>query len=155
MKKYIREILWGAFALYCVFLLWILFFSREAKRWIPINEYIAEYSSIVPFRTTLKYIKFICRKQNWDSFRLAFYNIGGNLILFLPMGFFLPLLFPRMRKFSRIMLNIGCMIFMTEILQALLRLGIPDVDDVIFNFIGAWVGYGINKRFSEYISIVP
>lgn len=154
MKKYKREILWGLFALYCVFLFWILFFSRETKSWIPIKEYIAEYSNFMPLRTTIKYIKFICHKQNAESFLLAFYNIGGNLILFLPMGFFLSLLFPQIKKFSHVMLCIILMILMTETLQAFLRLGIPDIDDVIFNFLGACVGYGINKRFSEYIFIV-
>lgn len=90
-----------------------------------------------------------------ESFLLALYNIGGNLILFLPMGFFLPSFFEKMQTFSRMIRNILCMIVAAELMQAFWRLGIPDIDDVIFNFIGACAGYGINKRMSEYISLVP
>jgi glycopeptide antibiotics resistance protein len=70
------------------------------------------------------------------------------------MGFFLPtLLSYRTRR--GILLRIFLMIVGAEAIQAFLRLGILDIDDVIYNFLGAVTGYGINFRFREYISIVP
>ena len=146
MKKYIREILWGTFALYCVLLMWVLFFSREAET-MPLREYLCEYTSLLPFQTTLKYIRYIFLKRNIESVSLALLNIGGNLLLFLPMGTFLPLLFPQIRRPARFLLHIAAVIVSAEFAQAFLRLGIFDVDDILYNFIGAFWGFSIKKAF--------
>ena len=152
MKKYMREILWGMFVLYAAFLLWILFFSREVRD-MPLSEYLFEYSNLLPFRTTVRYIRYLFHRRDIWSLALGLSHIGGNFLLFLPMGFFLPtLLSYRTRR--GVLLRIFLMIVGAEAIQAFLRLGILDIDDVIYNFLGAVTGYGINFRFREYISIV-
>ncbi len=149
MKKYKREILWSAFALYCVFLLWILFFSREAER-IPLKDYLSEYTSLLPFRTTAKYIRYVWLRRDLQSLALALLNIGGNLILFFPMGFFLPMLFPRMKRPAHLFCHITAAIVSAELAQALLRLGVFDIDDILYNFIGAYWGYIASRHLCRF-----
>ena len=151
MKKYKRELLWGGFALYCVCLLWILFFSRDADRTISLKEYLFRYGNIIPLKTTAKYIRYFFLKKDVSSFILGLYNIFGNFLLFLPMGIFLPRLFEKWKKKSFFLLRILCLIVTAEIFQIVFRVGIFDIDDVLLNFSGAFLGYVINRRLSEYM----
>jgi glycopeptide antibiotics resistance protein len=78
---------------------------------------------------------------------LAFSNIGGNLILFLPMGFFLPALFAELRRSRLCLFVIFCLILAAELLQGVFRVGIPDIDDLTVNMLGAYVGFLLSKKF--------
>ena len=76
---------------------------------------------------------------------LAIRNIGGNFILFFPMGMFLPCLFPKTQKFRRTLLISFCTILCVELIQLLLRRGIFDVDDLILNISGWLIGFAVLK----------
>ena len=68
------------------------------------------------------------------------YPVLGNIIWFVPMGFFLPWLWRGIRK--RTVLLIAAMSSLSiEFCQWLLQSGVSDIDDVIFNSLGALVGY--------------
>ena len=68
------------------------------------------------------------------------YPVLGNIIWFVPMGFFLPWLWKGIRK--RTVLLIAAMSSLSiEFCQWLLQSGVSDIDDVIFNSLGALVGY--------------
>ena len=68
-------------------------------------------------------------------------NLLGNVIGFLPFGFFLPVI---SRKLHNIFLvtAFGCVVSTcVEYTQYILRDGCCDVDDVILNTLGAFLGY--------------
>lgn len=74
-----------------------------------------------------------------------------NVALFIPMGFFLPLLcgrFQNMRK--TVLFGLGATLFV-ELLQ-LFNFRLTDVNDILTNFAGCWLGYGLfaclKKRWS-------
>ncbi|GEO78803.1 hypothetical protein FD29_GL002019 [Companilactobacillus mindensis DSM 14500] len=70
-----------------------------------------------------------------------FYNLYGNIVWFVPMGVFIPALTKRHLGFLRVVL-IGALISISiETLQFILNTGVTDIDDVIFNTLGAAVGY--------------
>jgi Glycopeptide antibiotics resistance protein len=70
-----------------------------------------------------------------------FYNLYGNIVWFVPMGFFIPALGKKNRGFLKVIL-IGALVSISiESLQFVLNTGVTDIDDVIFNTIGAAVGY--------------
>ena len=74
-----------------------------------------------------------------------------NVILFLPFGFFLPLLY---RKYNRAMqvLFAGFLLSLSiEVLQ-MFGMGTTDVNDLITNTIGAFLGYGIYTMLSNITS---
>lgn len=63
-----------------------------------------------------------------------------NIAMFVPLGFFLPLLWKKYRKFHRAMLlGLGATVFIE--LAQLLTYRATDINDVITNSIGAFVGY--------------
>ena len=68
-------------------------------------------------------------------------------MLFLPMGFFLPVLFAKMRRRMRCFFVILGLVLTVELLQGVFRVGIPDVDDLNVNMLGAYIGYLLSKKF--------
>lgn len=75
------------------------------------------------------------------------YPICGNLAWFLPLGLLLPRLWPQ--RFGRVTAVVGAALLLSasvEVLQWLFGSGISDVDDVLFNVAGAWLGYAVGQR---------
>lgn len=92
--------------------------------------------NLVPFATTGEFLAHF--SEGW-----ARYNIYGNIIPFMPFGFFLPLVFQKANSWIRV-LGIGfCSILLIELFQFFTRLGTFDVDDIILNLIGIMSGYFI------------
>jgi glycopeptide antibiotics resistance protein len=69
-------------------------------------------------------------------------NLLGNLLLFAPMGLFLPCIFKKMDKFWKYLLSILFLSIAVESLQLITGSGKCDVDDLILNLAGAVVFYG-------------
>ncbi|MFI5663532.1 VanZ family protein [Streptomyces sp. NPDC051684] len=74
-------------------------------------------------------------------------QVGGNVLLGVPFGVLLPVLFPRTRGFVRVVLMTAFVMLTVETAQGLLVEGRAfDVDDVILNASGAFVGYLVIGR---------
>ncbi len=92
--------------------------------------------NFVPFRTIVPYL------FGYKGLIIAGINLVGNIILLVPVGFLMPLVFPAMTwKRSLAFGVIACLAI--EVAQVVLRVGIFDIDDVILNTIGVMVGYWI------------
>ena len=63
-----------------------------------------------------------------------------NVIMFMPLGFLLPLIWRRYRKMGRAVLTGFCMSLSIELLQ-LFCLRVTDVDDLTMNTLGTAVGF--------------
>lgn len=72
--------------------------------------------------------------------RSIFVNIFGNILLFIPLGFLLPLIWLNFRKFSRtVIFGAGVSLFI-EINQ-LFNYRATVIDDLILNTLGVILGY--------------
>ncbi|MBQ3489853.1 MAG: VanZ family protein [Clostridia bacterium] len=124
-----------------------MFFFRKPNLQIPIEAYFADCGNAVPLKTIMRYFRYACIKRDTESIWLAVSNIGGNLILFLPMGFFLPCLFRALRRSDHTLCVIALTVISCELLQGIFRIGVPDADDMLMNLLGALLGFGIAKVF--------
>ena len=70
-------------------------------------------------------------------------NILGNVSLFLPTGFILPILYRRLDSFWKVTAIGALMSLGVELLQLLFRARITDIDDLILNTLGVMIGYGV------------
>ena len=145
----------AGFALFCVYLLlliYILFFWFRGFSGDTTDTSLADYaryrSNFVPLRTIRIYWTYALQTagaaaETADSFWHSYYlrNLAGNLVLFLPMGIFLPLLFSKLRRFWRTLLTTALIVVCVEGLQLLTRTGSCDVDDLILNLLGCAAGY--------------
>ena len=65
-----------------------------------------------------------------------------NVVMFLPLGLLVPMVFRRQRRFWRTALTALCCTAAIETIQYFIGRS-ADIDDVIMNFLGTVLGYGI------------
>lgn len=93
--------------------------------------------------------------KNLDPFSTLIRNgslnieIFENFLMFVPLGIILPCVWKYMRGFVRTTLVGLCMSIIIEVTQIILQKGFFDVDDIIFNTLGAAVGYVIFSGFYD------
>lgn len=131
----------------------LLFLRTPRIRPLPYPVQLREHLNLVPFRVIKNYLRIFTRPANRIFLPYALTNFLGNILLFIPLGFFPPMLLKKMQKFWKTMLLVLGIMVTVEILQMLLLVGTCDVDDIILNAFGASIGYGIfkctGKRFTS------
>ena len=134
MRKKSGAFLWTAFVLYLLCLALLLF----QRRLQPEQSF-----NLTPLRTIRGYLLILGRDDvAAASLRpYAATNFLGNILAFLPLGLFLPLLFPRQRRLWLFLLTAALCIALVELLQLLSRRGALDVDDLLLNWPGAILGW--------------
>ncbi|MBQ9827927.1 MAG: VanZ family protein [Lachnospiraceae bacterium] len=136
-KAQIRILTAICMVLYLLLLFYVCFFS-EAYR----AEGAADYRyNLVPFREIIRFY------SNIDSlgFRAVFDNLLGNVIAFIPFGFFYPIIIKRHSSFWRTFFGALCLSLIIETIQFLTKVGAFDVDDLILNTFGGVLGYLLFK----------
>lgn len=142
MERKHRKLHLVLFCLYSGFMLYLLFNRAGGIEGMNYWTQIRANLNLEPFHTIRLFLK-VLNNQTYSS--TAFINLGGNVILFIPLGFFLPRVFPCLQKFGRAILATTLIITAVELTQLFTLLGSCDIDDLILNVIGAALGYGLHK----------
>ena len=132
------------FVIYAAFLLWLLF--DRSVSWDPEYDYaelMRSNMNLIPFQTIENYWKVVCRWEFTPLFWHCVINLGGNIFLFIPIGYFLPRLWAGMRPFFVFLLTCVLAISLVELVQLVTLLGCLDIDDLILNLFGMLTGYVI------------
>lgn len=81
--------------------------------------------------------------RHWDKVGIpaVILNIGGNMAAFMPFGCLASCLFHPKEKWYLIVLLSFELSFCVEILQLCTKLGCFDVDDLLLNTLGGFIGY--------------
>ena len=91
--------------------------------------------NLVPFSMIIKDVK--------EGGRNFVVNILGNLVVFLPLGFAMPILGGRATRAWHVALTGALLSAGIELAQYELGRRVADIDDVLMNTTGAAVGYAI------------
>ncbi len=81
-------------------------------------------------------------------------NTVLNILLFMPLGFFLPAMEPACRSPRRILLAGLSLSLFIEVLQ-IFTYRLTDVDDLLTNALGAFLGYALTVRLSKKMGTGP
>ena len=127
-------------------MLWLLFI-----RWrgVEITDYRAQLAgrvNLIPFSSMGSMLKTLLRHPYPAVLWTVVYNIGGNIAMFVPLGFFLGTLVENCRRFWRCMGTVAVIMSAVELCQLLTLRGFCEVDDLILNLQGAAVGWWIAKK---------
>ncbi|WP_139423826.1 VanZ family protein [Chryseobacterium mulctrae] len=127
---------------YTIFLLYLMFFGMGRLQY---------EDNIVRIKPIVSTIWFIQETISWlDIIRIVL----GNVIMFIPFGF-LGWIFPQLKNLKSLIITFVSAIVIVEALQYFSRLGVFDVDDVLLNTFGVFLGWQIKRvlepRFSKFI----
>lgn len=124
------------FIIYLCAVLYIVLFADSMGR---MHVYDAYRYNLVPFEEIKRYWQYL---GNWNTRlgRIAFMNIYGNILVFFPFGIFLPWITKRnIGPILTLVYAIGFSLAI-ELSQLFLRIGSFDVDDLMLNTFGAFLG---------------
>ena len=141
-QKYLRA---GFFA-YILLMLWLLFIRY---RNVEITDYwtqLAGQVNLIPFSSMGSMLRTLWYNPYPSVLWTVVYNIGGNIIMFVPLGFFLRALFPKCQRFLRCMATVAVIMTTIELCQLFTLRGFCEVDDVMLNVLGAAIGWLIARK---------
>ena len=81
----------------------------------------------------------------FKQFRIGSTQVIGNLVMLLPLGIYIPLLFPKLSGFFKVFIICLLTSISIELMQLITNVRSTDIDDVILNTSGAVVGYMVYK----------
>ena len=127
---------------YTIFLLYLMFFGMGRLQY---------EDNIVRIKPIVSTVWFIHETISW----LDIINIVlGNVVMFIPFGF-LGWIFPQLNNLKNLIITFVSAIVIVEALQYFSRLGVFDVDDVLLNTFGVFLGWQMKKiletKFSKFV----
>ncbi|UFU00513.1 VanZ family protein [Radiobacillus kanasensis] len=133
-----QKLLLIAFSLYSLGLILLLFFRPSGPAGSAVN--------LNPFQTIQFYL------SGRVPFLIAFYNLAANIGLFIPIGVFWKACFSKRAKSPfRSFLFPLILIVCIEGIQFVTNTGALDIDDLILNILGVYIGYGITPLCKRII----
>ncbi len=99
--------------------------------------------TIEPIFSTINFIKGCI---SWKDIVII---VVGNVVMFIPFGF-LGWIFPKLQELKSLLFTFISAITIVEAIQYFTRMGIFEVDDIILNTFGVFLGF-LMKRFIERI----
>ncbi|MGM7703346.1 VanZ family protein [Pseudalkalibacillus sp. Hm43] len=130
---------------------------RLKWKWIGTILFLAYFAVLIYFTLfTFNYyvygksfnlVLFDSIRLMWRSgdYWLIFKNVIGNILLFMPLGFLLPLISRKLAPFRRMFIISFGMSTLIELLQFNYANRIFDIDDILLNGLGGLVGLIIFK----------
>ena len=119
--------IFAVFALYAAFLMKLLLFSRAPGSERSIN--------LIPFASITQY----AFSHSHGTEKVAFANVVGNILIFIPLGVYASWLRHRAPAWLT-MLTVASVSVAVEIIQGVFAIGASDIDDVILNCTGGLIG---------------
>jgi glycopeptide antibiotics resistance protein len=121
------------FVIYVIFIVYFLLFSEWYGRTGNTEGY--RYN-LVLFKEIRRFIEY---REELGAFAV-FTNLFGNILIFVPFGFFLPM-GSKQRSFFVTVYYSFSLSLCVEVFQLITKVGCFDVDDLLLNTIGGTLGY--------------
>ena len=123
---------------YTLFLLYLMFFGMGR------SQYEDNQITVEPVLSTIEFI------HNTIELKYIVTIVLGNIVMFMPFGF-LGWILPGLKDLKTLLYTFISSIVIVEALQYFTRMGIFEVDDIILNTFGVYLGWllcgFIEKRF--------
>lgn len=127
-----------AFIIYLINLTYQLFLNPSLRHVKAIGSV-----NISPLKTIFLYYNAYTRHTL--PIKNIILNMVGNVMLFMPFGYFIYVLFKPMRSFLPYFFFFLLMITGVEVIQYLWKVGSADIDDIILNMSGILILYIVMK----------
>lgn len=134
-RKAVVKILRILFFMYSCLMIWQVFIGPY-RSYSSIRRY-----NIYPLKTIRDYLV----NSDQYNFHIIFINLAANIVTFIPLGFFISILFKRFNNITAIAIFSIVITTIIEAMQFILNVGVFDIDDIILNTVGCITGFVLNK----------
>ncbi|MFY1046987.1 VanZ family protein [Chryseobacterium sp. GP-SGM7] len=117
---------------YTLFLLYLMFFGMGRTQ---------TENNLLTIKPVFSTINFIIGSISWEEIMII---VVGNVVMFIPFGF-LGWIFSELKDLKSLLFNFISAITIIEALQYFTRMGIFEVDDIILNTFGIFLGFLLRK----------
>ena len=129
------------FALYLALMAYLLFFQHRIPALFQ-GDYMLTLRQNLNLRPGDTILRFYRLLRYYPGYRrAAVINLFGNVGMFIPLGFGLPWVHARLRRWWKTALTSAVLVVLVELAQLVTLRGHCDVDDLILNLIGVTIGY--------------
>ena len=146
-KSILKYLMLFFFALYLYLLLNITLIDKglgRQDRLVTREEYLKNYLNLIPFRSIYE-VYIVGFIKGYVNAYYMLLNLLGNICVLMPLSYFLPLFFRRLKKWYLFFVaSLLCTVTL-ELLQFWWMVGSCDIDDILLNVGGAMLFYGILK----------
>ena len=139
-KEVFEKVIGLLFFIYCFHLISVLFLDSDFGR-VSQQETFSEY-----VKNNVNLTLFASIQLFYNGYVKGIVTIGaflknlfGNLLIFMPMAYFLPYYFKKQKKWYVFLITVIVMVFCVEVLQVLLMSGSGDIDDLFLNVLGSFL----------------
>lgn len=145
-KRYVVSGLSVAYVLFLVYL-FLVWGRGPIFQELPISEYAKTYVNVIPFKTTMEQLRNL--NAGLINTEIVLANTLGHILAFFPMGALLALAYER--TWQKHLLLVSFFSLLLELIQLVLHIGSFDVDAIIFNVLGYFVGLWFTKAVTSSI----
>ncbi len=110
-----------------------------------VQPLVFDGAAIFPLRVNLLPLVHLL---DYGSTRDMIWNVAGNIMMFIPSGIVLPLVYEKLEGFWKTLGGGALISLCIEILQLPFAARTSDIDDLILNTLGVAIGYGVCKAAS-------
>lgn len=114
---------------------------------LPLSEYAKLYVNVIPLKTTVEQLRNLSTGLVNTGIVLA--NTLGHILVFIPLGALLELAYEG--TWQKHLLLVTVFSLLLELIQLVLHIGSFDVDAIIFNVLGYFVGLWFTKAVTSSI----
>ena len=139
----------GLSVAYALFLLYLFLIWGRMQMFqdLPLSEYAKTYVNVIPFKTTVEQLRNL--NAGLINTEIVLANTLGHILAFFPMGALLALAYEGTWKKHLLLVTIFSLLM--ELTQLVLHIGSFDVDAIIFNVVGYFVGLWFTKAVTSSI----
>ncbi|MBQ9156109.1 MAG: VanZ family protein [Eubacterium sp.] len=134
IRKRIGKLSLLLFVIYALIVIYFVLFSDRLGR---VDGYDTYRYNLVPLQEIRRFITY---RDNVSGGAFLL-NLIGNLLVFFPIGFLIPIFRTKNTGFFRILIDSFLFTLGIELVQLFTRVGVFDVDDLLLNTLGGLLGY--------------
>ncbi|MGG2025622.1 VanZ family protein [Gottfriedia sp. S16(2024)] len=148
----LKYLYWIIFGIYITCIVDITLFPFPYQKYliqVMIEDHLGYTNNFVPLKVVVDSIRY-------GSFSIALKQVGGNIVLFMPLGFALRVLYPKIMKSKTILVGFTVSLGI-EIIQGTTGIFLGynyrscDIDDILLNTFGTVLGvlvFSLSTKFS-------
>jgi glycopeptide antibiotics resistance protein len=146
-----KPVLKTLFILYLMALGYLVFiYQREIDlSWLVKGDLWVNFENkvnLIPFKSILSYVQ---KMNTISGMNVIIENVIAHIVVFGWLGYFLPRLYEKTQNLAHFLRIILVILVSIELVQFLTQSGLFDIDDILINLVGAYLGFKYLRHIDD------